>query len=178
MSINVGAHTTPSGMWYVDWKAMQKDKAEDGEIGLCFKTAIENWELQMLTGGTALTEEEKEQIREIIAQWLDENPLKTDEDKAKFTAFVKLLYEKFGARHDLMYFIGETTISLWLEENPVETERDKIAFVNFIRLVEGALHDAKAALSDIVNRPFINFGGVEADPVPSRLFPLQFALNE
>lgn len=65
MSIISGAGNEANFNGYLDWKKRQTD-----EDPLCFSRAIETWREQMLSGGTALTEEEKEKIREMIVQWL------------------------------------------------------------------------------------------------------------
>lgn len=173
MPVNIG--TKPAGMWYNEWKALKSKEKEDP---FCLSRAMDNWETKMLSGAAALTEEEKEQIREAVARWLEENPLKTDEDKQAFTAFVKQLYMSFGARHDLMYFIGDVAVSHWIENNPLETEQDKVDFSNFVSLVEGSLEKVSEAMRDYRNRPLLNFDSKEADPIPSRLFPLQFELMQ
>ena len=173
MPMNISGNTAPTGLWYGEYKAM---RAKEDEDYLCLRSAIENWQEQMLSGGTALTDEEKEKIREMIKAWLEENPLETEEDKAAFTAFVKQLYKMFGARHDLMYFIEETMIAKRMDANPSES---KESFLNFTSLVKSALDKVNTHLRNITtnNRTFVNFGGNEIDPVPTRLFPLQMQLK-
>ncbi|MCL2015501.1 MAG: hypothetical protein FWG68_04560 [Defluviitaleaceae bacterium] len=107
--MNIG-NTSPKKLWYMEWQVAQSLK-EDDKI-LNFSKAVDEWKNQILSRGTALTEEEKEQIRALIARWLEENPLETDEDKAKFRAFVQEVYEKFGAKHDTAYLLGETIMSV------------------------------------------------------------------
>jgi len=171
--MTVGSNSGNNFNGYLDWK---RRKAEEADDAIDLKQAMETWKEQMLSGGTALTEEEKEQIKALIANWLEENPLETEEDMAAFSAFVKYLYTTFGAKHDLMDFIAEVVIGSWLEENPTETGKNKDAFLEFINRIKAVLD--KADRNAIIgNGTFINFDGNKADPVPSRLFPLQYQLQ-
>ena len=180
MFSNVESSSPAAGMWYAEWKAMNAKEEDDA---FCLRNAIENWSEQKLTGGRALTDEEKEKIRELIANWLEENSLETEEDKRAFSAFVKKVYLKFGAKHDLMDFIEETMIAKWLEANqfevPLETRSQRDAFAAFTRILSIAMEMAKTSIRDLAvgNGTLINFDGQEMDPVPSRLYPLQMRLQ-
>ena len=132
---------------YLAWRE-RRAKEEDE---LCLKQAIEDFKIKTLSGGTALTDEEKEKIREIISQWLEQNPLETEDDKAAFKAFLKQLYIEFGAKDFLLDVV-------------LAKLGDKLDTSDSLKL-----------MADI--RANLIFGGTGADPVPTRLLPLKFQLQ-
>ena len=168
---------------YLAWKARRQEEEDENDGLLNFRRAMDDFKINTLSGGSALTEEEKEIIREKIAAWLYENTPVSQENiadfKAAFKAFVKELYAMFGARHDLLDFVGDTMVSKYTNDNPIETERGKINFQLFSTAVTSVLNDIiRLRAVSMPDRPNISFADGKADPVPSRLLPVQIKLSD
>ena len=147
---------SPGGIFngYLEGRKRQA-KEDENRDPLCLRQAMEDYKIRILSGNRALTEEEKELIREKIAAWLEENCIETEEGQKAFKLFVKDIYRLFGARHDLEYFLEQTMFS-----------------------ATGIKLDLSFLRREIIgNGTLINFDGVEADRVPSRMFPLQYQLH-
>ena len=172
MSIPMKAIQAGNFFGYNDYKAKRAKEEEDP---LCFATAVDRWGEHMLTGELPFTDEEKEMIREAIANWLKENSLESDEEKMAFRMFVKELYRAFGSRSDFFDFIASEIKSQWLEENPIVTPECELRFAKFTRRVDSVLGELEALSLRSANngRPLINFAGEEADITPTRIYPLQ-----
>lgn len=132
---------------YFAWRQKRDEEEEE----FCFRQAIDDFKVKTLTGGTALTDEEKEKIRELISRWLEENPLETEEDKAAFKAFLKQLYMEFGAKDFLLDVLPAK----------LGDKMEPSAMLDFMDNV----------------RAHLKFGETESGPIPTRLLPLQFQLQ-
>ncbi|MCL1987038.1 MAG: hypothetical protein FWG64_03580 [Firmicutes bacterium] len=150
-------------LWYNEWKQAQNGNEEDNIAN--FGKAVDEWKNQVLSRGTALTEEEKEQIKEIIARWLEENPLETDEDRQKFRAFVQEVYTMFGAKHDTAYILEDTILSIFDER----TNLSQFARETLLNVLD-TLNPSRANRTETSeNVEFV---------APSRIYPVQINLKQ
>ena len=100
-----------------------------------FKKAIREYEDEYITG---LTEEEKEKIREQIAEYKSKNKLETKEDYEALNKFVEGLLQRYGFKGD----IEEAAMSFVNSSNALGETNNKNVDVNEVVKVYNQLKDA------------------------------------
>lgn len=89
---------------------------KDGNV-LCLKKEIKAYKDKTLTG---ITDEERAEIEARIKEYLEENPIKTQEDRDAFERFVNELFSHFGFKGEIDSFLfgaGEAEKPSQVEES-------------------------------------------------------------
>ena len=94
---------------------------EEDDDPLCLQRAKEVFKAVALTGKRPLSDEEKEFIREAVAQWLDSylqqhGRVETDEEFDRFSRmfkdFIRALHEMFGNTSDFSDFVADAFLNM------------------------------------------------------------------